>query len=66
VLAQGSQQLTINSTTTAPNSPIDVRFSQFKLGTFTGFVQADTLLVDGTLNGNAQIKNVMHTTGIHR
>ena len=59
VLAQGSQQLTINSTTTAPNSPIDVRFSQFKLGTFTGFVQADTLLVDGTLNGNAQIKNVM-------
>jgi len=58
-LAKAEQQLIVNSTTTAANSPIDVRFSQFKLGTFTGFLQADTLLVDGTLNGTAQLRNVM-------
>jgi hypothetical protein len=59
ILSQAGQQLIVNSTSSAPNSPIDVRFSQFKLGTFTGFIQADTLLVDGTLNGIAQIRNVM-------
>ncbi|HYJ37221.1 MAG TPA: hypothetical protein VEV87_01335, partial [Chitinophagaceae bacterium] len=59
ILAKGGQQLTVNSTSSSANSPIDVRFSQFKLGTFTGFLQADTLLVDGTLNGNAQVRNVM-------
>ena len=58
-LAQAGQQLTVNSTSSAANSPIDVRFSQFKLATFTGFVQADTLLVDGTLNGVAQLRNVL-------
>jgi hypothetical protein len=59
VLAKGVQQLSVNSTSTAANSPIDVRFSQFKLGTFTGFLLADTLLVEGTLNGVAQLRNVM-------
>ena len=59
VLAKSGQQLTVNSTSAAANSPIDIKFSQFKLGTFTGFLQADTLLIDGTLNGNAQLSNVM-------
>ena len=59
VLAKNGQQLSINSTSSAANSPIDVRFSQFKLGTFSGFMQADTLLVEGTLNGVAQLRNVM-------
>jgi hypothetical protein len=59
VLAKGGQQLRVNSNSSVANSPIDVSFSQFKLGTFTGFVQADTLLVDGTLNGTAQLRNVM-------
>jgi hypothetical protein len=59
VLAKSEQQLRINSTSTEANSPIDVRFSQFKLGTFTGFMHADTLLVEGILNGNAQLRNVM-------
>jgi len=59
VLSKSGQQLVVNSSSSANNSPIDIRFSQFKLGTFTGFLQADTLLVDGTLNGNAQVRNVM-------
>ncbi len=59
VLAKNGQQLVVNSTSSAANSPIDVKFSQFKLGTFTGFLQADTMMVDGTLNGIAQLKNVM-------
>lgn len=58
VLSQGNQRLSINSTTTDINSPINVNFSSFKLGTITGFVQADTTMVDGTMNGNVVLNNL--------
>jgi hypothetical protein len=59
VFAKSGQQLIINSHSSETNAPVDINFSQFKLGTFTGFLQADTLLVDGILNGTAQLKNLM-------
>lgn len=59
VLAQGNQRLSINSATTAVNAPINVNFSSFKLGTITGFVQADTTMIDGTMNGSVVLNNLM-------
>lgn len=60
-LSHSNQVLSINSTTAANNSPLDVRFNNFRLATLTGFVQADTLLVDGTLNGNVLLSNLLAT-----
>jgi translocation and assembly module TamB len=59
ILSQGAQQLSINSTTSASNSPLAIGFSNFKIATLTGFVQNDSTLVDGLLNGKAEVKDVM-------
>lgn len=59
ILSQGNQRLSINSATSAINAPVNVNFSSFKLGTITGFVQADTTMVDGTMNGSVVLNNLM-------
>ncbi|MDQ6762658.1 MAG: hypothetical protein M3015_08525, partial [Bacteroidota bacterium] len=58
VLSQGSQQLAINSVGTGTNKPLKIDFNHFNIATITGFVQNDSLLVGGLLNGNAIIKNI--------
>ena len=58
VLSQGTQQLSINSTGEGVNEPLKVDFKDFKIETLTGFIQSDSLMVAGLLNGNATIKNV--------
>jgi hypothetical protein len=51
VLSKNGQQLRINSLSSSLNAPMDVTFDNFKLATLTGFVQTDTTLANGTLNG---------------
>jgi translocation and assembly module TamB len=58
VLSQGAQQLSINSAGTQTNSPLQIDFKNFKIETLTGFVQSDSLFVNGLLNGNAVVKNI--------
>ncbi len=57
-LSQGSQQLAINSVGSGTNKPLRIDFTNFNIATLTGFVQNDSLLVGGLLNGNAVIKNI--------
>jgi hypothetical protein len=57
-LSKGNQQLSINSTGTGTNKPLNIDFKNFSIATLTGFVQNDSLLVNGLLNGNAVIKNI--------
>jgi translocation and assembly module TamB len=59
VLSNNNQRLSINSTSTGANAPVNVNFSNFKLGTLTGFVQADTTMVDGLMNGGVVLSNLM-------
>lgn len=59
VLQQDGQSLAINSGPGSGIRPLNVAFTDFKLGTITGFIQDDTLLVDGTLNGNASFRNLL-------
>jgi len=59
VLQHGGQTLSINSAPGTGIRPLNVAFTDFKLGTITGFIQDDTLLVDGTLNGNATFRNIL-------
>lgn len=58
ILTQDNQHLGINSTGTQPNSPMQVSFQNFKIATLTGFVESDSLMVNGLLNGNATVKNI--------
>ncbi len=58
VLSQGNQELNINSIGTGTNKPLSINFKNFSIATLTGFIQSDSLLVNGTLNGNAVVKNI--------
>ncbi len=51
VLSKNDQQLTINSQSNEGNAPMDMSFTNFRLATLTGFVQTDSTLADGLLNG---------------
>ncbi len=58
-LTQGSQKLRINSVSAEPDAPLEVDFSAFRISTLTGFVQSDSVLVDGVLNGKAEVREIM-------
>jgi translocation and assembly module TamB len=58
-LGHGNQHLIINSLDATPNSPLQVSFQDFTLATLTAFVMPDTMFVDGTLNGNVQLRNLL-------
>jgi len=58
ILSQQKQQLSINSTETGNNSPLQINFTDFDIATLTGFVESDSLLVNGLLNGSAMVKNL--------
>src|SRR6202012_745261 len=39
--------------------PVDIHFANFALGTISHLVDQDSLLIDGILNGKAEIKNIL-------
>ena len=50
-LSQAGQQLKISSQSASLNAPLEAGFTNFKLSTLTGFVQPDSTLADGNING---------------
>jgi translocation and assembly module TamB len=58
ILTQGNQELGLNSIGSSQNSPLQIDFKNFKIETLTGFIQSDSLMVNGLLNGNAIVKNI--------
>lgn len=57
-LQKGAQQLSIQSAGIG-NQPLNVNFTNFRIATLTAFVQSDSLLVDGMLNGGATFRDLM-------
>jgi hypothetical protein len=57
-LSKNGQQLSINSTVATANAPMEVSFENFQVATLTGFVQTDSTLVRGMLNGKATFNNL--------
>lgn len=57
-LSKDAQQLNINSAGPEANTPLHIDFKNFNMSTLTGFVQNDSLLVNGLLNGNAVVLNI--------
>ncbi|HWK07578.1 MAG TPA: translocation/assembly module TamB domain-containing protein [Puia sp.] len=57
-ISNKGESLQVNSNPPAPASPIDVVFTNFQLNTLSRFADQDSLYVDGTLNGKAEVRNV--------
>ncbi len=53
------QSLKINSQSESPRAPVDVTLKDFHIRTLTNFADQDSLVMDGVVNGNAQVKNMM-------
>jgi len=57
-ISNKGDSLSVNSNPPTPNAPITVRFANFKLGTLTRLANQDSLLIEGTMNGTAEVKDV--------
>lgn len=58
-LNQGNQSLILNSVSNTPNSPMEVRFNNFYISTLTSIIQTDSSLVNGMINGNVELRNLL-------
>jgi hypothetical protein len=43
---------------TGGGAPLDIRFGHFRLSTLSRLANQDSVIIDGVLNGNAEVKNV--------
>lgn len=59
VLSKSGQQLSINSVTQTAGAPLQVQFSNFRIATVTAFVQNDSTLVDGVMNGSVTFTDIL-------
>ena len=59
-LQKGNQSLSINSIA-GNDQPLQVNFNNFRVSTITGFIKSDSLLVDGVMNGEVTLRNLMQT-----
>lgn len=57
VLSNADQRLSIHTNPPGLNNPLVVDFDRFKIETLTNIVKKDSLLLGGTINGKAQIRN---------
>src|SRR6187431_3784435 len=58
-LDNSGNELKIQSQGTQDNAPIHVDFVNFKIETILNMVKKDKLLMQGLINGNAVVENVM-------
>ncbi len=62
VISRTNEELRITSAAARENAPVDIDFKQFRIATLTGFIQSDTLLADGTLDGKVTLNNITGKT----
>lgn len=58
-ISNQGDSLALNSKGSTGAAPIDVRFGNFRLSTISRLASQDSVIVDGILVGNAEVKNVM-------
>jgi translocation and assembly module TamB len=59
VIKNGGQSLKINSTTTAPNSPLDIAMTNISIGPLIEIATRDSTMASGILNGKVLLSNYM-------
>jgi translocation and assembly module TamB len=58
-ISNKGQSLKINSTTDAPNSPLDIAMTNVEIGPLIEIATLDSTLATGTLNGKVMLSNYM-------
>lgn len=58
-LMNNKSAIIVNSDGNTPESPLNLKFKDFKIETLTEIIRKDSLLAEGTINGEAQIKDLM-------
>ncbi|MDF2191557.1 translocation/assembly module TamB [Paraflavitalea sp. CAU 1676] len=58
-LSYMDQRLSIQTRTDQPGQPLGVGFDRFRIGTLVSFIQKDSLIADGELNGAISFTNIM-------
>ncbi|MBA5628211.1 translocation/assembly module TamB domain-containing protein [Moheibacter lacus] len=54
---QGNEIL-VQSESNSPNSPLNVEFTDFEIANITEIIRKDSLLAEGRINGNVQLRNL--------
>jgi TamB, inner membrane protein subunit of TAM complex len=57
-LSHQGESIDINSKSETAESPLEVNFSNFRIKSLTQFAEQDSLMLNGIINGNAEIKNL--------
>ena len=57
-LSNKTEAIRVNSSGETTASPLAIYFADFKIKTLTQFAEQDSLLLDGTINGQAEIRNL--------
>jgi hypothetical protein len=60
-ITKGTESIAINSTTAAPNAPIDIKIDRFSLQNITGLMDRDSLEIAGTLNVQVKVDGLDKT-----
>lgn len=57
-LSNSGSEISLQSETNSPNSPLNISLKDFKIETITEIIKKDTLLARGTVNGTAQLRDL--------
>ncbi|HTR31080.1 MAG TPA: translocation/assembly module TamB domain-containing protein [Puia sp.] len=57
-ISNQGDSLSLNSKGTTGAAPVDVRFGSFRLSTMSRLANQDSVIADGLLNGQAEVKNI--------
>lgn len=57
-LSNSGSSILVNSEGDLPTAPLNIKFENFKIETLTEIVRKDSLLAEGTINGEAQLRDL--------
>ncbi|WP_172280481.1 translocation/assembly module TamB [Chryseobacterium sp. LAM-KRS1] len=57
-LSNTGSEISLQSESTSPNSPLNISLKDFKIETITEVIKKDSLLAKGTINGTAQLRDL--------
>ncbi len=58
IIEKEGQAIKMQSESTAANAPLNIEFADFRVSTITGFVQSDSIGVNGRINGNVLLRDL--------
>src|SRR5690606_24449744 len=57
-LSNNNSSILVNSENDTPSSPLNIAFKDFEIASLTEIIRKDSLLAEGTINGEAQLKDL--------